>query len=610
MTYENNRRYTAESWIDNEREEEFKTSYLNALFEQKEGHGNGFDADMLDGYHASDFIERIEESTKNLLSDFKIGYTHFSNANDIITYYLGFEGIKLYNNQFEGPTEEEMLLPWERSQESIDIFEEEEPPSLSAVFYKLYDLTFFGEEGKTNNEVFTEYKETLIDIGNRVDDIESALDGKLVPDPYNSNRMLLNSDSVNGIRFFIKTQAQYTALKESASRYDPENSSTAEHKNDYDLINSVHNVFIIKSEDELRASGYEDGIYSENPDSPVMTKSYQFRIINDGTENEPHYVLQYAYVPDGVDPEDYQYWNNLADADVFVSQEKVKEELLNILEEEDSYSLNKDAVLNQFYNFTKSDLFNKGNQPTALKDIFNNYIVGGFYNDEEDQKHEIPKTIEEIQLDENVYAEGRYLNLTGLRNELKSNASSIEDRITQEINRVNTTVNTTNSSLATLERDVERIKGAAENDVSLESLQTSLKNLSTQLGNLSTQLTQIQNDHEWIKYNETNPNDNFVKKTKGRIWYTKNRNLCHIRFIVTIKKANEWVTVTPALPKFLQPIWNTYFVTNKLDTIAKVIDDDSTTLPNDRGKFQVYTKQSVPLDVQISGFYLYGNKQS
>ena len=51
---ENNRRYLAEAWIDEDKDEEFKKSFLENLLNQLEHHkadGSGFDADMLDGKH-------------------------------------------------------------------------------------------------------------------------------------------------------------------------------------------------------------------------------------------------------------------------------------------------------------------------------------------------------------------------------------------------------------------------------------------------------------------------------------------------------------------------------------------------------------------------------
>ena len=107
MTAENNRKYIAEAWIGNKEEEEFKKSYLNSLIRQWQGHLNGFDADTVDGFHKEDILKAIDDETKELLKSFYIGKTFFSKSNETIQYFLGFEGIKLYNIQAEDTGEGE-----------------------------------------------------------------------------------------------------------------------------------------------------------------------------------------------------------------------------------------------------------------------------------------------------------------------------------------------------------------------------------------------------------------------------------------------------------------------------------------------------------------------
>ena len=142
MTAENNRKYIAEAWIDNGKEEDFKTSFLESLLDQLQHHknddeGEGFDADMVDGKHYCEIIQEFDDKINDLMSSFSIGKVLFSkNKKD---YEITFEGVKLFIPETDGYTESDRTLPWlENPYEPQD-----SSPNLLEVFNSLYakDIT-------------------------------------------------------------------------------------------------------------------------------------------------------------------------------------------------------------------------------------------------------------------------------------------------------------------------------------------------------------------------------------------------------------------------------------------------------------------------------------
>lgn len=77
MSDENNKRYIGEVFIDG-KSDKLLQEFLTNLFNSYMHHGNGFDADMVDGWHLDDFIEYIHKQTDDKLSYIKIGETTFN----------------------------------------------------------------------------------------------------------------------------------------------------------------------------------------------------------------------------------------------------------------------------------------------------------------------------------------------------------------------------------------------------------------------------------------------------------------------------------------------------------------------------------------------------
>lgn len=473
MTYENNRKYIPEAWIDGSEDEEFVKSFLKSLVDQIQGEGHGFDADTVDGWHKADIVNEIEEATKNLLSEFYIGTTKFEAAKNDYIYHLGFEAILLYNEE-DGNYGEETYetgiaynkLPWLEDPIPSDKVKEF---TLLDTFYSFFSYT----EGQ-----YQELKDELLEIWESLGAIEEALDGKIKKDPI-TGKYYLNADSVNGLRFFIYTQAQYDELKRRANLYDKDDEETFQYKNDYLKLHSIHNIFIIKSEQEIIDSGYDDGIYPDNPDTAIINKYYHFRIeenITDFYQGEEYTGkwLQYSH-------EDSAVWHNLCPAKNFIDYDTVVEFLLEILNTNTNYNLNSNAVkraLGQIEITDSTDLpitnYNKSK-----------YTVGAVY----DVKKNSNNSITSKKFIDNVEIDGfKYIDLTAIKNGLDKNLNDY--KIELEGNDGNGgRIGEIIGELSTVEGTLNTIKG--DSDLTLPSISTQLGDISARLNSISGKLDKL-----------------------------------------------------------------------------------------------------------------------
>lgn len=211
MTAENNRKYIAEAWIENGKEEEFKKSFLNALIEQWQGHrddGSGFNADKLDGKHLSYFDEYFECILNNTIKTFQIGFQTIipTQIEEIKKYKLGFEAIQLFLPGQSGYLSDELKLPWDAPGTS---YAEGDIPSLHETFRLLYEKI---NEIMVSKECFNEkFCQPFYGEGGYIEDLD-----KLATAIHNiDSDGNINAQTINGLRFYVLTQAQYDREKEN-----------------------------------------------------------------------------------------------------------------------------------------------------------------------------------------------------------------------------------------------------------------------------------------------------------------------------------------------------------------------------------------------------------
>lgn len=168
------------------------------------GEDSGLNADMVDGYHASDFAPAslISEINKCIHS-ITIGGRRYSD-NDIVLELLA-KDMSLTNNNNETVNLETFLNNLDQSTQT---FEEETNSTLDDLLERTNFMSDYGQSAISN---LINNKITYIYNGSGGEDLD-----------HSKGEFYLNADSVNGISFSIVTQQQYDALPNEQKK-DPRN---------------------------------------------------------------------------------------------------------------------------------------------------------------------------------------------------------------------------------------------------------------------------------------------------------------------------------------------------------------------------------------------------
>lgn len=481
MTVENNRKYIAEAWIENGEDEEFKKSFLKSLLKQQQGHTRGFDADTVDGMHLYEIENEISEAVNGFIKSFNIGNTSISEGG--ITYYLGFEGIRLYNIEADGTPDEEKALPWSANPYTLETpySEEKTVPSLYDVIVDLYNCLHVEDnndyEGYSEQQLYNIFKQRMNSAESRLDSLDEKIGDKISADGR------LDADSVNGIRFFIYNDEEYEDLEESAAGYDPTtDTGTEQQKNDYIKLHSINNVFIVKDKQELIDMGVDGGVYSENPDVAPISKYYQFDIITKNILNQqtgittPEKWLVYKY-------EGEEQWKDICKTSDFIDDEAVKQSVINTLATNTNYVLNPDVVEASLNEIIITD-------STTIPMVAYNrdtYIKGAVYDYiDNNSKTDVPiQTIDNFQ----------FLNLTPFQNtfdekvtQANSNLNEYKERLEGQ-NENGGILGGIKSDIQGVKTSLSSIKGTSTK--SLSSLEESINKLTTSVNKLTTDVSNL-----------------------------------------------------------------------------------------------------------------------
>ena len=359
---ENNRRYLAEAWIDEDKDEEFKKSFLENLLNQLEHHkadGSGFDADMLDGKHYCEISKEIDEKVKGFLNDFSIGKVHISNENGS-EYTLGFDAITLFA-PVDGYDSEEKTLPWDDSPK-------ETSTTLLEVFRELYEKVVAKVDQDEYDEKIEEIENTIGPIQELTESISSSIneDGTI------------NATTVNGVQIYILSESAYTRVPQSEK-------------------NDIRNVYIVKPDNEVDLSVYPDGVITNNTNVAEISRFYEFRV-KEKESQETGVVerwLQYRY--EGTSPEreedeteeawqirDDATWNDMAKTSDFLDNDLIQSNVINYLSN-GSYNLSPSAVKSAFQQIGTNGVegFTKTDTSQPIQFLLQNFISGALYKDTE-----------------------------------------------------------------------------------------------------------------------------------------------------------------------------------------------------------------------------------
>ena len=341
---ENNRRYLAEAWINEEKDEEFKKSFLENLLNQLEHHKkdrSGFDADMLDGKHYCEISKEINDKVKGFLKDFSIGKVYISNDNGD-QYTLGFDAITLFPNT-ERYENSERKLPWDENPRIRS-------PSLIEVFQELYNQV----TQKVDQE---QYDTEINSLNGRVGPLEE-LNEKILPAlTENANGYYdVNATTINGIQIFILTRTAYNRLTQSEKE-------------------DIKKLYIIKEDDEIDTDIYTDGVVTNNNNVIEVSRYCEFRIIpkTDPETGLSEKWLQYKYI--GADD---TAWKDMVPTAEFIDDNAVDDSVIKFLQNTSDFSLNKDVVHEAFNKIDFSDDTCTDSKP--LKYLADNFISGVTYD--------------------------------------------------------------------------------------------------------------------------------------------------------------------------------------------------------------------------------------
>ena len=236
-----------------ESNQEMLRQWLIDIVNSLQGHGNGFDADTLDGFHATDFAtaEQGLKADNALQSGIYIGSTAIENI--LETQYILTDGVRIDStvydalaNAFHGAIDEDMILSdflialYQNYQTQINNLDNKKVDKIPG-------------KGLSTNDFDNNYKDML-------DSLSLSFTELICPRNTNPSeqvvKRVLNADSVNHLQFILTTEEIY-----------------AQYTND--VKNAWNNIFIF-----VDPASYPDD-YESPLDCPIET-GYMFRIFDKG----------------------------------------------------------------------------------------------------------------------------------------------------------------------------------------------------------------------------------------------------------------------------------------------------------------------------------------
>lgn len=412
---ENNEKYIAKAWINDGKDEEFKTSFLQSLLQQLQGHkddSTGLNADRLDGKHYTEIHDEIIERTVGLLSSIEIGNVAFTPTNNKSD--LPFDVIKI---NIDGHTYsysddanlEKYQLPW-----AIEDDEDETVVNLNMVFARLYDIVTDGFENFISTEEMDEITNNyLTPLKSFKDTLDNA--GALTSDGR------LNASAVNGFSFYLRTQSAYDAESETIKK-------------------NPRNVFIIIDDDTAESlstdedfSGDYDYLLSQQPDTAVISKYYEFRVKEkevsetvEGSNGETTSVLvkekwlQYRHQNQAVEKRedeteeewearDDATWKDMVETSDFVDNNTIIQLLMTAFEQNNNFKINPESLFNSLKELPIDDStalpLVKYIKNSGIRGIKSKYITGSLTSNPPE--------------DDNPNGEPRYISLDAFSNKLE-----------------------------------------------------------------------------------------------------------------------------------------------------------------------------------------------
>jgi len=323
-----NKRYVGDVFIDG-KTDKLLQEFLTNLFEQYNGEGKGFNADMLDGHHYSEIEEELNRLDAEKLSTITIGSTIF-NSNQS-TNYLHFSDI-LYDDYTALPWKDTIPLNYDINQTLMDLY--------TFVMTEITNSanTKVDKEQVNPNDTSESPRMKVLSDNNFSDTDKNNLNkitNGILPsitqytDENNNTQLVLNSQLTNGLCFILITQEIYNSYKNSS---DP---------NKQKFINSWRNVFIFVDE-------MPDSADYQNPISYDLKDGYRFRLANDPASIED---VEINVDYDDPNPVWLQFkhnwaseWTNIAPLQDFLLGAEFDDTVVDIVENNQNINYNQIAL--------------------------------------------------------------------------------------------------------------------------------------------------------------------------------------------------------------------------------------------------------------------------
>ncbi len=225
MPEQGNKKFYIGDVVVNEDNEKYQRQFFEDVIKTFFGHGNGLDADTVDGYHAYCFAtaEQGRKADNSLQSPLSIGTkTNLRNITETGYQWIWDEGIKInqdfiqddiiktfkklnigrFEDYFAGKTEDDLNEgPNSAYATNLEII----LPGIWKILQKQLEGKVDKKEGYdlSQNDFTDEYK-------NKVDIFSKSI--KTIKCEEGIEKQVLDADAVNGLQFFLVTQEQYDAL--------------------------------------------------------------------------------------------------------------------------------------------------------------------------------------------------------------------------------------------------------------------------------------------------------------------------------------------------------------------------------------------------------------
>lgn len=420
---EENTKYIAEAWIEDEKEEDFKKSFLQSFVDQLQHHkvdgeGAGFDADTVDGMHYCQIIDVFDDKIKDFINTFSIGNVLFNQNQK--NYFIGFDGVKLYIEDIDG-YENYYTLPW------IEDDMITPAPDLKGVFVSLYNKVI-----KIQGE-----------LDDKIEDLATSLSD--LQEEYAESSAIINShlidgdlyaDSINGLRFYLVHQSDYDALSS-------------------DEKNNPRHVYIIKDDDV----DIPQDLLEETHNTAPISNLYEFRI------NVTDSYLQYRH-----EQEVEGVWHDIAPLSDFYNETAISNLLVDVLGGDQDYPLRPNSVRNALEQIPLDSI---NNWPKS-KDT---YVIGGYYGDKDNN----PTLMEADYANQAGY---KFINLNNIKTTIENEIISKANELTTSINQNADNIAALSANITNLKEGDDSPITKLSNDIT--NLRTSINYLTTQLSNINT----------------------------------------------------------------------------------------------------------------------------